>query len=514
MKKLTFAIVMGLFALLHFAQTQNATAAGIPEQTITAKKINAATLNDVSAAQNYLSATPPFTATYRLTFTATWSQATHPHPNGSGDFPGNAHFSRMIGGVHTNTITFWQAGGMASTGIENMAEQGIVTDLTNEVTAAINNTPPTALSVLGGGSSHDIASSPGSATINSFSVNRDFPLITLVSMIAPSPDWFVGVSGLPLFENGHWVLSKTVPLYPYDAGTEDGTDYLLSNPATSPQQPIANITGVSPFSSNDLGTFTITRINYSELSLHKSVAPETNVSPQELITYTLVISNSGDTDATGTIVTDTLPAGASFAGWVQQPAGANESGNQITWTGSVTAGKAITFTYAATYTGAAYGETITNTAYYSHTSGSGQSEAGFTVQEAPPLLSIGKSGPASASVNSPFTYTLTLTNSGTLSATNLVITDALPAGTTFVNATNGGGLQAGNIVQWDVNALPGSGAMAQVSFAVTAATTGTVVNQNYGVAADGNISVTGSRWITTSVGSDSTTVHLPLILKN
>ena len=78
-------------------------------------------------------------------------------------------------------------------------------------------------------------------------------------MIAPSPDWFIGVSGLSLLgEDGNWVPELTVTLYPYDAGTEDGSGYSLGNPATDPLQPITRIRGEAPFSDEPIGTFTFT----------------------------------------------------------------------------------------------------------------------------------------------------------------------------------------------------------------------------------------------------------------
>lgn len=47
--------------------------------------------------------------------------------------------------------------------------------------------------------------------------------------VAPSPDWFVGVSGLNLcLKNCTWVTSKILPLYPWDAGTDNGVTYLVS----------------------------------------------------------------------------------------------------------------------------------------------------------------------------------------------------------------------------------------------------------------------------------------------
>ena len=45
-----------------------------------------------------------------------------------------------------------------------------------------------------------------------FQIGRDHPLVTLVAMIAPSPDWFVGVHDLGLIESGDWVDEMTVDL--------------------------------------------------------------------------------------------------------------------------------------------------------------------------------------------------------------------------------------------------------------------------------------------------------------
>ena len=44
----------------------------------------------------------------------------------------------------------------------------------------------------------------------------------MASMIAPSPDWFIGLSGLNLYANKRWVADTTVQLFVYDAGTENG----------------------------------------------------------------------------------------------------------------------------------------------------------------------------------------------------------------------------------------------------------------------------------------------------
>ncbi|KAG8223551.1 hypothetical protein J437_LFUL004425 [Ladona fulva] len=55
----------------------------------------------------------------------------------------------------------------------------------------------------------------------------DFPK-TEVQELGPSPDWIVGVSRLDLCRRDcTWIPSKTIDLYLYDAGTDDGITYMV-----------------------------------------------------------------------------------------------------------------------------------------------------------------------------------------------------------------------------------------------------------------------------------------------
>jgi hypothetical protein len=166
-----------------------------------------------------------------VTFEATWHASTHPT-----DFPSNAHFSGLVGGTHRSSVSFWQAGGLATEGIRLMAERGRQTPLDLEVDAAIR--AGHAQSVLVGS---DVPVSPGSTSLD-FQVSVDYPLVTLVTMVAPSPDWFVGVSGLSLLENGDWVGERSVDLLPWDAGTDSGRTYRAADLVTSPPEPVQRLT--------------------------------------------------------------------------------------------------------------------------------------------------------------------------------------------------------------------------------------------------------------------------------
>jgi hypothetical protein len=195
-------------------------------------------------------AAQPWTVAYTVTFDATWSAATHPL-----DFPPNPHFSGLIGGSHNAAVSFWEAGQPASLGIQYMAEYGSQIPLADEVAAAI--VAGNAGTVVSGGI---VNPSPGSVS-ESFTLTQDFSRVTLVTMIAPSPDWFVGVSGLDLFAGGFWTPQITVDLLPYDAGTDSGPAYISPNQPTTPREPIS-LKADGPFTGGvPLGTFTFTLVD-------------------------------------------------------------------------------------------------------------------------------------------------------------------------------------------------------------------------------------------------------------
>jgi hypothetical protein len=193
------------------------------------------------------------TVTYEITFTATWSEATHPD-----DFPPNPHFSGLIGASHNERASFWEDGELASPGIKSMAETGGKNPLTMEIGTAM--VKKQAFKLISGGG---IGSSPGSVSVE-VKVSKNYPLVTLVSMIAPSPDWFIGVNSLNLYENDSFVDEKTIILYAYDAGTDNGTTYISPDEPTDPPVPIFKIEGYPFYYGGELvplGTFTFTKIN-------------------------------------------------------------------------------------------------------------------------------------------------------------------------------------------------------------------------------------------------------------
>ena len=189
-------------------------------------------------------------ATYTVTFQGNWTIASTP-----GGVVAGAHFTTLIGAIHNDMVIFWESGGTATPGVENVAELGLTGTFKSEINANSNAISVIEKSVSGGGT--------GSATFD-ITLTNEHPLVTLLSMIGPSPDWFVGVSGLSLLDTqGQWESLLEVDLFPYDAGTEEGTEFSLNNQATSPQGVIASIKGMGKFSNVRMARLTFTRQSFN-----------------------------------------------------------------------------------------------------------------------------------------------------------------------------------------------------------------------------------------------------------
>ena len=196
---------------------------------------------------------PGLNARYKLTFNATWSVQTHPN-----EFPSSAHFSGLIGMTHNSSVMLFTKGELASDGIKNMAETGGKNPLEMEIQSFISNGTGSNL-ISGGG----INSSPGEVSLE-FNIVSTHSLVSLVSMLAPSPDWFIAVSNINLIENNEWVTSKTITIDIYDSGTDNGSTFRSPDEPTLPPLPVDNIT-TPPLAVNKvvapLGSITFTKID-------------------------------------------------------------------------------------------------------------------------------------------------------------------------------------------------------------------------------------------------------------
>lgn len=238
------------------AEISDETSVSLKNLSLDDKFYNAVIQLNLDGTYQVLSATQVLienNATYQVEFESTWSSATHPD-----QFPSSsAHLSGLIGATHQSNFKLWENGMLATPGIKSMAETGSKSPLNNEIDTAINN--GNAEFLLSG---DGINPSPGTALLT-FDVTQKYAFVSLVSMIAPSPDWFIGVSGVSLIKKGQWIDELIIPLHAYDAGTDNGVTYLSPNNKTEPQGDISRLEE-SPFTVNEenptLGRFIFRRI--------------------------------------------------------------------------------------------------------------------------------------------------------------------------------------------------------------------------------------------------------------
>lgn len=187
------------------------------------------------------------TIRYNFTVNNTWSPETHPngYPQGSGP-----HFS-LLGVInHDDQVSFWQPGTLASPAIKQMAETGDLIKLQADAQASLNAGhvnyhfvgPPTA--------------APSTLAPMLINVSDQHPLLSVVSMLGPTPDWFIGVDDLDLRESGIWRNKVVVDLFVYDGGTRSAEAFALGGPLSHPQEPVHLLDNTLMPGSVSVGSFT------------------------------------------------------------------------------------------------------------------------------------------------------------------------------------------------------------------------------------------------------------------
>ena len=184
-------------------------------------------------------------AVYTISFESDWASPVH------GTLPGNAHWSNLVGVTHNSNHVFWELGQLATLGVERVAEVGNNVEFENEVNTQITAGNADQYLEMAFDAPNNAESG---ASLISVTVSEDYPLITLLSMIAPSPDWFIGVNSYSLLDgSNNWKDGIVIDMYPYDAGTEQGSVYSTSNSPSNPHVPIFDRRNMSPFTGPRVG---------------------------------------------------------------------------------------------------------------------------------------------------------------------------------------------------------------------------------------------------------------------
>lgn len=192
----------------------------------------------------------------------------------------------------------------------------------------------------------------------------------------------------------------------------------ISSPVTDP----------NPLNNTVVSTVAITLT--ADLALTMTDSPDP-VHPGEILIYTINIKNNGPSDSVGVILTDTLPLTVTLPSYSLD--------NGVTWNtwlgtlplGTITNGSTKTVlirgTVAATATG-----TISNTASVASTTldpnlSNNSATTTTTVSPLADLSIVKTANPSPVHAGAQLIYTLVITNNGPSTATNIIVTDNVPA---------------------------------------------------------------------------------------
>jgi uncharacterized repeat protein (TIGR01451 family) len=252
-----------------------------------------------------------------------------------------------------------------------------------------------------------------------------------------------------------------------------------------------NANGPDSVPANNVAGDTTPLTAQPDISLGKSDGGA-SVAPGGTVTYALTYSNVGDQGATGVVLTETVPAnttfnpGASTAGWTCVPD--NNAGSTCTLAiaGELAGGGAsgsANFAVTVVDPVPAGVTQISNTASAADDGTNGPDPNGgnnngsdTTPINAAPDLSVSKDdGGASVAPGGTVAYSLAYANSGNRGATGVVLTETVPANTTFNPGASTAGWtcvpdnNAGSACTFTVGAVPaaGAGSSGTVTFAVT-----------------------------------------------
>ena len=170
-------------------------------------------------------AAPTTPAEYTVIIKSTWTKANFPI-----EYPSDAHFSGMIGVSHNASYTIFAVGRRPTPGLERLSEEGKHSPLNDEIKQAIEQGNALMLFESGG------LKNWKDSMVATVRVDPAHPLVDVVNMVAPSPDWFTGATSVSLIENGAWVTSRRVVLRAYDSGGDDGTTYKARDKDTNPKK--------------------------------------------------------------------------------------------------------------------------------------------------------------------------------------------------------------------------------------------------------------------------------------
>ena len=230
-------------------------------------------------------------------------------------------------------------------------------------------------------------------------------------------------------------------------------------------------TVVDPTPANNSQTVSDAIANVASLSISKATNT-TTYTPGGTGQYTIVVGNSGPSNATGVSVADTLPAGVSLSGAVTCVAegtancgavtGASGGTNAGTTGASINAGagNTLTFSVPVTFASSMTANPLVNTASATPGGGTPVTNSASNTLAAKADLAVTKKAtqPTNGTYlpGAPLNYSLEVRNAGPSDAFGVTVTDAVPPSVTVTNwscAANGTGASCGTTISGTTNSI-------------------------------------------------------------
>ncbi len=167
-------------------------------------------------------------AHYRIELDISWSAETHPL-----EWPAEGgHLSDLTGVTHNSRYVMFADGRTATTGLKLIAENGRASIMLAELDEARRRKRIDR--VIQG---EKLEAVPGKI-VAEFDASTDYPLVSFVTMLAPSPDWFTGAASVLVYDEGAFKERIEGMLWAWDAGTDSGVTYIAENDETQPAESI------------------------------------------------------------------------------------------------------------------------------------------------------------------------------------------------------------------------------------------------------------------------------------
>ena len=357
------------------------------------------------------------------------------------------------------------------------------TDLTGATSSAFNITPAAA--------THFAVSAPANAVAGS---SFNFTVTALDDF----ENTATGYSGTV-----HFTSSDAPATLPANSTLTDGVGTFAATLNTGGNQAL---TATDTVTASITGTSASILVDpRSDLAVTLSDSPDP-VTAGTNLTYTIQVSNNGPSAASNVSLSDALPAGTTFVslsspgGWSASTPAVGASGNVTLTKATVAPAETGTFTLvvnvaASVANGSVISDTVTASTTTTELSPANNSAtATTTVSTNADLAIVMTDTPDPANAGTNISYAITLTNNGPSDATNVSVSDALPAGTTYVSSVPQSG--------WSATA-PAVGANGTVTFSAGVLASGGTAQFTIVVKADASITA-GTVVSNTSTASATT----------